>query len=172
MKKQCLLSEAFNIKHSSADASCCKRNRINDMKPDCPALLVQAEALPHIIVFLHFCRLCCSLEGHLHLLLAATKFGFLDLTWKGLQKGTEQSYVTRDCRPLLILQWHWVFYQSIAKGEGVKVKLSRYKPGQALGVPGGWGSRISRQLAHESRNVSPTHRPSLPPGRIPGTHFC
>jgi hypothetical protein len=44
---------------------------------------------------------------------------------------------------------------------------------QALGVPGGSGSRISRQSAHEgSKVVSPMHRPSLPPGRIPGTHFC
>jgi len=29
-----------------------------------------------------------------------------------------------------------------------------------------------RQSAHESGKVSPTHRPPLPPGNIPGTHFC
>ena len=50
-------------------------------------------------------------------------------------------------------------------------KQTHCRPAKALKIQGSRGSQISRQSAHESgKVVSLTHRPSLPPGNIPGTH--
>ena len=49
---------------------------------------------------------------------------------------------------------------------------SRNRPGMAQRVPGGLGSQISWHSAHEvGEVVSLTHRPPLPSGNVPGTHF-
>ena len=55
----------------------------------------------------------------------------------------------------------------------VKVKQSHYRSGQPLRAPGGWGSQISRQSAHEGdKVVSPMQWLPLPHWKCSWTHFC
>ena len=63
-----------------------------------------------------------------------------------------------------------IFVRTLDKMK-VKVKEYRNRPGVAQGVPGGLGSQISLHSVHEGVEVSLTHRPPLPPGNVPGTHF-
>jgi hypothetical protein len=53
-------------------------------------------------------------------------------------------------------------------GKGKSLSLQAWTGLREVKAP-----RISRHSAHEGgKVVSPTHRPSLRPGKIPGTHFC
>jgi len=52
-------------------------------------------------------------------------------------------------------------------------KLRLFNLLELLGLQEFEAPRISGQSAHKRvKVVSPKHRPPLPPGDIPGTHFC
>jgi hypothetical protein len=53
-----------------------------------------------------------------------------------------------------------------------EITLSHYMPDRPFGLQEAEAQRICRQSAHEGgKVVSPTHRPPLPPGGIPGVHL-
>jgi hypothetical protein len=91
-------------------------------------------------------------------------------------------YHTHRGRPLMWLSYPYtdvlvcMSSTCLCRNVGLHVtgfKKSQYRPWQTLRVPGGWGSKILRQSAHEGGNVvRTTHLPPLLPGNIPGTHFC
>jgi hypothetical protein len=77
----------------------------------------------------------------------------------GLMKTCKPQHLTVKCRCTRSLS------------EVGKVKESRNRPGVAQRLPGGLDSQISLHSAREGGEVSLTHRPPLPSGNVPGTHF-
>ena len=65
-------------------------------------------------------------------------------------------------------------YRLESRKEGnKKVKQSHYRPGVAQRLPGKLRFPDFMTTAQDGGKViSLTHRPPLPPGNTPGTHFC
>jgi len=107
-------------------------------------------------VYVHTC--ICS---HLYMFI----FQYVLIAWYWIRD-------RNNCRKYSGMRENLNILQSQFCNTGKQVKDSRNRPGVAQRFPGGLGSQIFMTFgAWRWRVVSLTHRPPLPPGNVPGTHF-
>jgi hypothetical protein len=85
-------------------------------------------------------------------------------TWKRITQFLHNDFSKKD--QSFTKEWNVIYHTTT-------LKQSLYMTGQTLSNPGGWGTPISWQSAHEGGAVVSSNTDRLyPPRSILGTHFC
>jgi len=136
--------------------------------PDNP--VVKIQRLGYAFRFVHsvHCNDCtnrCTVQVLCHSQLAATRFGLTAII-----RYLADTYGTKTYSSEVVLQHALTNVQNRGKGKGKAVPL------QAWSGPDGYRKLRFPDFMIKAQNggkvVNLTHRPPLPPGNTPGTHFC